>query len=709
MLEKTLVLDLIKEGKNTLKKLKKATKSNPESDSLDITINDLIKEKNIVYDKTSKSYFILKTGIIDIKQSGFGFIKSNNEENKEYFVPACNINNVYSGDEVIFYAYEMGEKLENAAIYEVTKRKNTTLIGKLVKSRKKNSNKYFVLSSNKDFNVKPLVKGSLNGAIEGSIVLCDIIYSKSFIDCVIKEVIGDKDDPGIEITEIAYKYGFRKEFPVEVLDEIKLIPNEVTEEDKVGRRDFTDNTVITIDGDDSKDFDDAIYLEKLANGNYKLDVYIADVAHYVKDNTSLNKEALKRGTSVYLADRVIPMLPKKLSNGICSLNEGVSRLVLACLMEIDHKGNLVDYEICEGIIKSHHRMTYNNVNKIFNKDIEMLNKYSDIVPMLNDMLELSKIIRNRRYNKGGLEFESSELKITLNPDSSPKEISFRERGDSEKMIEDFMLQANETIAYNMSIMNLPCAYRIHEKPEQEKLHEVFDVIKNMGVNITNPKFDIKPKQIQDVLAKINETSYKGVFNNLLLRSMTKAKYSPNCLGHYGLAMNYYCHFTSPIRRYPDLITHRMIKNLLLHPSDKYLEDLEYYNSNLGEICDLNSFSERASIDCEREVNDMLYAWYMEKYIHFKLSGVITSIKNFGMFVSLDNGIEGFISIKDMDGYFDYDERNITLQSFERCYRLGDKVNIIVMNTSRTSGKIDFMLEEDYNIYFGDINENSVSE
>ena len=535
------------------------------------------------------------------------------------------------------------------------------------------------------------------------VVSADIKYEGTAINGQVTEILGYKDDPGIEISQIALEYGFNSSFDDNTLLELENIPNEVLESQKENRADFTNKNIITIDGDDSKDFDDAVYVEKLDNGNYLLEVYIADVSEYVKENSSLDKEALQRGTSVYLADRVIPMLPRKLSNGICSLNEGVERLVLACLMEIDYKGNLVNYEICEGVIKSKHRMTYNNVNKILENDSELCNKYSDIVPMLNLMKELSDIIRNRRYKKGGLEFEIDEYKITLNPDGSPKDIILRERKTAEKLIEDFMLQANETVAYHMNIMNMPCVYRIHEKPDQEKLHNVFKLISSMGIHLKQTQNDIHPKIIQDALEKISYSPYQPILNNMLLRSMMKAKYDSKCLGHYGLSMNYYCHFTSPIRRYPDLMVHRLIKQLLIHPNNLE-EQINYYESIIDDISSKNSLSERKAIECERTVDDMLYAWYMQNNIKKKYTGMITSMTSFGMFVTLENGIEGLIPYRDMDGYFIYDDKKMCVFNANRKYTLGDNVGIIVMHSSKETRKIEFMLEEDYEGYFGDINE-----
>ena len=660
---------------------------------LGIILEKLIEENKIIYDKIDKSYYPLKSGKMIVKEQGFGFITVADED-EDYYVYPEKLGNAYTGDEVLFYPYARGRKLMNAKVVKVISRARNHIIGTLVETRNKKGVKHYINSNDRNFNVKAKVINQLSfNAPIGSIVYADINYVGTAIEATIKEVIGFKDDPGVEISQIALEYGFETKFPDDVLNEVKDIPDDVLDEEIVGRRDYRNLNVITIDGDDSKDFDDAVYLEKTSDGNYKLYVFIADVAHYVKEEAPLDVEALKRGTSVYLADRVIPMLPRKLSNGICSLNENVDRLVLACEMEIDLKGNLIGYEIVEGVIKSHHRMTYNNVNKIINKDEELMNQYSDIVDMIDLMVELSDIIRQRRYKKGGIEFEVDEYKFTLNDDGSPNNIVLRSRDIAEKLIEDFMLQANETVAYHMNIMNLPCVYRIHEKPDQEKLMNVFSLISNMGVNVKKTQNEIHPKQIQDALSQIEDSPYQPIINSLLLRSMMKAKYSEKCLGHYGLAMNYYCHFTSPIRRYPDLMTHRLIKNLLIKSN---IDDISFYDQILPDIAEATSIQERKAVECERTVNDMLYAWYMEKYIHKEYKGIITSITSFGMFITLPNGVEGLLSFRNMDGYYTYNEETMTLVGHNNKFRMGDSIDIVVIFASRETRKIDFMLKEDYN-------------
>jgi ribonuclease R len=695
MIDKLKLLEYISHGVCDFKLLHKLL--NCKKQELSIALDDLIEENKIKYDRIDGCYYLLKVGKIDVKDQGYGFISVDGED-EDYYVFPEKLNGAFSGDTVEFYAYGRGRKLMNAKVERIIDHANKFIIGPLKESIRKKGPRFYIVSNKKDFSVKAKVvnQHTFNAPI-GSIVYASLNYVGTDIEAKLLEVVGFKDDPGIEIAQIALEYGFETKFNASVEQELLAIPDEVSDEDIKDRRDFRDLPVITIDGDDSKDFDDAVFVRVLDNGNYELSVFIADVANYVTMDSQLDVEALKRGTSVYLADRVIPMLPRKLSNGICSLNEGVDRLVLCCIMEIDLKGNLVNYDICEGVINSHHRMTYNNVNKILNNDEELCNKYSDILDMLNTMKDLSLIIRERRYKKGGIEFEVDEYKISLDEDGSPVDVVLRTRDTAEKLIEDFMLQANERVAYHMNIMNLPCVYRVHEKPDQEKLANVFSIISNMGINIKKTKNDIHPKQIQDALEKIADSSYKPIINDMLLRSMMKAKYYEKCLGHYGLAMNYYCHFTSPIRRYPDLMTHRLIKSLLIHPQQGY-DDLSFFEQILPDICELNSISERKAIECEREVNDMLYAWYMEKYIHKSYTGIITSITSFGMFVTLPNGIEGLISFRNMIGFYDYNEATMTLSNGKKKYRLGDSIKIVVLKADRDTRKIDFMLEDDYNRY-----------
>ena len=688
------IYDAILHGVVKFNNLKKAF--GIKRDVLDSYLNDLIKDESIIYDRTYDSYFALREATINVNPKGFGFARVDGEE-KDYYIYPENLLGAFDGDRALVYPYEQGIRLINAKVYKIIKREHTFVIGKLFKKTNKKTgiNRYYIESRMLSFPVSVNVAyADLGPGKEGNIVYADVFYHKNEITGRITKVLGYPDDPGIEIETIALEYGFKVEFSAETEKELEQIPDEVKESELKNRKDFTDLNVITIDGDDSKDFDDAVYLEKI-NDNYKLYVFIADVSYYVKEGSPLDKDAYKRGTSVYLADRVIPMIPRKLSNGICSLNENVNRLVLACIMEIDYKGNLINYDICEGVIKSHHRMTYNNVNKILNNDPLMVEKYNDIKDMLSLMQELSHIIRARRYKKGGIEFEVNEYKYTLNEDGSPKTIELRTRDEAEKLIEDFMLEANETIAYHMNISNLPCEYRIHEKPDQEKLQDVFDIIRNMGVNLPKTKNDIHPKQVQDALEKISDTAYKPVLNNMLLRSMMKAKYNEKCLGHYGLAMNYYCHFTSPIRRYPDLMVHRIIKKLLINPKD-FDADLTHFEQILPEVCLNNSASERKSIECERAVDDMLSAWFIELQPKDSVfEGMITSITNFGMFVTLENGIEGLIQFANMNGYFDKSSDGLEAISYNKTYKLGQKVKVRILDASKETRKIDFSLEEDY--------------
>lgn len=690
-----IVLNYINAGFNRYKELLNHT-GLPKK-SLQTILDRLAKEEKIVY--ANDKYFPLKKATLIVKTAGYAFAKVEGEEN-DYFISEYDLGDAYNADTVLIYPYEEGPKLVNARVYKILERSHKYVVGVLKTKRRKDKIAYYIQSNMNDFPVMVRVmKENLLNANVGSIVVADVTYKNNAVYGAITQVLGYPDDPGIEISQIALEFGFKTPFPAEVQKELLGIKDEVLEEQKAGRRDFTQKTVITIDGDDSKDFDDAVYLEKLDNGNYQLEVYIADVAEYVKEGSPLDLEAFERGTSVYLADRVIPMIPRKLSNGICSLNEGVDRLVLSCLMQIDPKGNLVDYEICEGVIRSCHRMTYNKVNEILNGNKALCEEYSDIVDMLKDMQILSKVIRERRYKKGGIEFEVDEYKFTLNEDGSPKDIILRTRADAEKLIEDFMLMANETVAYHMNISNLPCVYRVHEKPDQEKLQDVFGLISNMGLSVKKTKNDIHPKQIQEALEQMSDSPFSPIINNLLLRSMMKAKYYEKCLGHYGLAMQYYCHFTSPIRRYPDLMTHRIIKRLLIH-TNNFESDLQHFDIILPEVCLKNSSSERRAIECEREVDDMLYAWYMSRHVSEKFHGIITTLTQFGMFVTLDNGVEGLVAFRDMNGYFEYDAAQLLVQGGSRIYRIGQEVDIVVTSASKETRKIDFVLAEDYEEWHG---------
>lgn len=659
----------------------------------------VLKKDGYVY-KFDNRYYLRKKGVIQIKDRGFGFIHVDGED-ADYYVDAFNTKDAANGDIVDFYVLPKtsDDFLDNACVISVLERKNTHVFGKLIEKKNKKGTFYFVASHDASYDVKCFIKEEdLNNAVPGAIVSAKITkyLSDAVTEGYIEKILGYENDPGIDISLIAEKYSFYKEFPEPVNEELSSIPNSVDVSLYPNRKDFRNELVITIDGDDSKDFDDAVSVKRLSNGNFYLGVYIADVSEYVKEGHPLDEEALFRATSVYLADRVIPMLPQKLSNGICSLNEGVDRLVLACEMEFNLKGKLLNYEINEGIIKSTHRMTYNNVNKMLNNDEEVIKKYQDIYPMILDMISLSDILRGLRVKKGAIDFEVPEYKATLDKDGHPISFELRTRDKAEMLIEDFMLAANETVAYHMSISNLPCVYRVHENPKLEAVKKVFDMIKTTGLKVIVPKNKILPKDIQKAMNLVKEDKKESysVINQMMLRAMAKAKYSEKNLGHYGLAMDYYCHFTSPIRRYPDLMVHRLIKTLIIHP-ENFEENLTHFMDIVHDISVKSSVKEREAIDCEREVMDMLMASYMEERIGEEFEGTIDSITKFGMFVLLDNGVEGLIHISNLDGYFNFNEANMTLESTTKVYHIGDKVKVININASKKQRKIDFILKEDY--------------
>lgn len=658
-------------------------------------LDDLVADGSVAI--INKNYYLQKKGIIEIKDKGYGFIKVEGED-EEYYVERDMNSGAYTGDEVLFYILPKtrGQKKDTAVVIKILKHSNDFIYGLLIEKKNKYGVKNQIISYNKDFDIKATVlKEDLNGAVDGSIVVGELYDFETDPKARIIKIVGHKDDPGVDISLIALEYGFDLTFPDEALKEASELPLQVDASKYPSRRDFRDDKVITIDGDDSKDFDDAVCVKKLSNGNYKLYVHIADVSEYVHSGSALDLEALKRGTSVYLADRVIPMLPHSLSNGICSLNEGVDRLVLSCIMEIDNTGNLVNYDICEGIINSAHRMTYNKVNKILSGDSSLIDEYIDIYPMICDMKELSEIIRAKRVKNGALDFDVPEYKISMNDRGEPIKFELRERFEAELLIEDFMLMANQTVAYHMYEAEIPCMYRVHEAPVEEKVMGVFGFIQSLGYKVKISRNGILPSQIQSIMSEVKEEGVNYyIINQLMLRAMMKAKYEEECIGHYGLALDYYCHFTSPIRRYPDLFVHRSLKTLLLHPKKSYDKDLMELSYQVHDYALRSSEQEKKSVDCEREVNDMLMAVYMQRHMGEAYDGVINSITQFGMFITIDGGIEGLCHINNMSGYFVYDDKKMTLSNYKMSYRVGDRVRVVCVSASKKDRSIDFMLESD---------------
>ena len=509
----------------------------------------------------------------------------------------------------------------------------------------------------------------------------------------VKEIIGHINDPGTDIMSIIKAYDLPMEFPESVMKSLNDIPDELSPKDYAGRVDLRDLQTVTIDGEDAKDLDDAITVSE-ENGIYHLGVHIADVSNYVKEYSPLDKEAYKRGTSVYLVDRVIPMLPHKLSNGICSLNQGCDRLALSCLMDIDEKGNVISHKICESVINVDRRMTYTNVKKILeNEDEEILNEYKDFADMFRLMEKLALILRQRRFKRGSIDFDFPETKITLNDKGEPVEIKPYDRNTATRIIEDFMLIANETVAEDYFWQEIPFLYRSHENPDPEKIRRLGTFINNFGYSIKIGD-EIHPKELQKLLGKIEGSDEENLIARLTLRSMKRASYTTECVGHFGLAAKYYCHFTSPIRRYPDLQIHRIIKeNLHGGMSDKRSE---HFAAILPEVAKQTSATERRADDAERDTDKLKMVQYMEKHIGETFEGVVSGMTAWGIYVELPNTIEGMISVASLrDGYYIYDENHYEMvnETTGRTFKLGQRLNVKVINCDKILRTIDFELVE----------------
>lgn len=509
----------------------------------------------------------------------------------------------------------------------------------------------------------------------------------------VKEIIGHINDPGTDIMSIIKAYDLPMEFPESVMKSLNDIPDELSPKDYAGRVDLRDLQTVTIDGEDAKDLDDAITVSE-ENGIYHLGVHIADVSNYVKEYSPLDKEAYKRGTSVYLVDRVIPMLPHKLSNGICSLNQGCDRLALSCLMDIDEKGNVISHKICESVINVDRRMTYTNVKKILeNEDEEILNEYKDFADMFRLMEKLALILRQRRFKRGSIDFDFPETKITLNDKGEPVEIKPYDRNTATRIIEDFMLIANETVAEDYFWQEIPFLYRSHENPDPEKIRRLGTFINNFGYSIKIGD-EIHPKELQKLLVKIEGSDEENLIARLTLRSMKRASYTTECVGHFGLAAKYYCHFTSPIRRYPDLQIHRIIKeNLHGGMSDKRSE---HFAAILPEVAKQTSATERRADDAERDTDKLKMVQYMEKHIGETFEGVVSGMTAWGIYVEFPNTIEGMISVASLrDGYYIYDENHYEMvnETTGRTFKLGQRLNVKVINCDKILRTIDFELAE----------------
>ena len=625
-----------------------------------------------------------------MNKKGFGFVEVSGEE-EDIFIAPDNINKALNNDTVIVEILNKnsGEKREGR-IVKTLERDLSTIVGEIYFKKDKG----YIIPDDKKLDIRlEIDRDKSHGAVDGHKVVVKILrnITKNRYKGEVVRIIGHKNDPGVDILSIVCKYEINDTFPEEVIEELDSIPEEVREQDKKGRKDLTDVTIFTIDGDDTKDIDDAISVEKLKNGNYKLGVHIADVSYYVKEGSPLDKEAMDRGTSVYLVDRVIPMLPHKLSNGICSLNPGVERLAISCVMEIDNNGKTVDYEIFPSIIKSRLQMTYKKVNQVIEKN-EIPEGYEPFVNDLKLMDELSQIIRKAKINRGYIDFDVDEAKIIVDENCHPTDIVLRNRGRGENLIEDFMIQANECVATHIFYMDLPFIYRVHEYPKEEKIRDFISFVQSLGYTVKFNTKDISPKAIQNLINQLKDKKEFKVLSSLLLRNMQKAIYLPQNLGHYGLASKCYTHFTSPIRRYPDTTVHRLLRTYLFN-DDMSNQTINKWQEKLVYIAENSSFKERESVECEREVEDMKMAEYMEDHIGEEYKGIISGVTNFGMFIQLDNLVEGLIHVNDMKDYFSFDEVTQSLigERTKEKFTLGDEVLIKVKAASKEAKTIDFEL------------------
>lgn len=654
-----------------------------------------LEDEVLVYHSNKDKYMMLENshlrkGIMRANKKGFGFVEI--EDLKEdVYVSQDNMNGAIHDDVVLV---EITSKMNldrlEGRVLRILARKMTNFVGIITFDHKGVG--HIQLDDSKIKLDIEVPKGKTLNAVDGHKVVVRLekkLNSSGRYEGRVMEILGHKNDPGVDILSIIYKYNINVDFPDEVKEEVKHMPMSVSEEEMKDRRDLREEVIFTIDGDDTKDIDDAISVKILPNGHYQLGVHIADVSYYVREGTALDEEAMDRGTSVYLVDRVIPMLPHELSNGICSLNPDVDRLTVSCVMEFDSAGKQLDYEIFPSVIRSRIQMTYKKVNSILEKN-KVPEGYEPYVDDLKLMAELADILRKAKVKRGYIDFGVDEAKILVDENCVPTDVILRDRGTGEKLIEDFMIAANECVATHIYFMNLPFIYRIHETPDEEKIRSFLGFVSGLGYHVNGDLRDLRPKAVQNMVSQLeNKPEYK-ILSSLLLRSMKKAVYSPENLGHYGLASDCYTHFTSPIRRYPDTTVHRLLHTYLFDGKAD-MPTVRKWEEKLVYIADHSSERERASVDCEREVDDMKMAEYMEKHIGESFEGMISSITSFGMFVELDNLIEGLVPLRDMDDFFHFDEEHLTLtgEKSHVKYSIGERVIVKVVRASKEEKTIDF--------------------
>ena len=651
---------------------------------------DELVQKGIVHETKKKKYLLIKyckslsTGKLSLTKHGYGFLLQDNKQD-DLYISENNLNGAIDGDIVLVDVYTKNNKLEGTVL-KILERKLNKVVGTI----KIINNKPTIILDNKKLDIEITLKNYFPNLVDGHKVLVELTKqtgTKKFNGTILK-IIGHVNDPDIDILSIAYKYGIELEFSEEVKKELESIPETVRDIDKKGRLDLTKEEIFTIDGDDTKDIDDAISIKKIGE-YYELGVHIADVTYYVKPNTHLYEEAYKRGTSSYLADKVLPMLPHELSNGICSLNPQVERLAISLIMKINFKGEVQEYDIFPSIIKSRKQMTYKCVNKLLMENIveEGYEEYKYSLLLMN---ELANILRKKKIEKGYIEFDIPEVKIVQDEFGKCIDIIKREQNAGEKLIEDFMIIANEVIATHIYNMDLPFIYRIHGTPKPEKITDFLNLLKQLNIDIKTKNIDTSSKGMQIILEKLKERKEASILSSMLLRSMQKAIYSPNNIGHFGLALKNYTHFTSPIRRFPDTTVHLLLRTYLFN-KDISKEVIDYYNRYLVPLAEYTSEREQNAVSAERDVVDMKMAEYMEAHIGEEYVGIITTVTNFGFFVELPNLIEGLVHISTLNGYFNYVPEMLSLISNDKKkkYRIGDEIKIKVVNANKEIPAIDF--------------------
>ncbi|HGL8843455.1 TPA: ribonuclease R [Streptococcus agalactiae] len=676
------------------------------------TISNLESHRQLRFDdngslslqkKEAKKKEITVRGLFRANKAGFGFLSIDQDED-DMFIGKNDIAYAIDGDTVEAVVKKPADRLNGTAaearVVNIVERSLKTLVGKFVLDDERPKYAGYIKSKNQKINQKIYIRKEpvvLDGT---EIIKVDIdkypTRGHDYFVASVRDIVGHQGDVGIDVLEVLESMDIVSEFPEDVIAEANAIPDAPTEKDLIGRVDLRQEVTITIDGADAKDLDDAVHIKLLDNGHFELGVHIADVSYYVTEGSALNREALSRGTSVYVTDRVVPMLPERLSNGICSLNPNLDRLTQSCIMEIDQNGRVVNHQITQSVINTTYRMTYTAVNDIIAGDEEICSEYESIVSSVQHMVTLHHTLEAMRTRRGALNFDTSEAKIMVNDKGMPVDIVIRNRGIAERMIESFMLAANETVAEHYARLKLPFIYRIHEEPKAEKLQKFIDYASVFGVQIQGTATKITQSALQDFMKKVQGQPGSEVLSMMLLRSMQQARYSEHNHGHYGLAAEYYTHFTSPIRRYPDLLVHRMIRDY----DDKAMDKADHFANLIPEIATQTSSLERRAIDAERIVEAMKKAEYMEEYVGEEFEGVVASVVKFGMFVELPNTIEGLIHVTTLPEYYHFNERTLTLQGEKsgKVFRVGQQIKVKLIRSDKETGDIDFdYLPSDFDI------------